>query len=192
MKLPHWAQLALGLAHVIIIWVIAHASPTDLSLPAIAVTVLVAADKAIALFTDSVPTALAARRARLAAVRSMQLLAFAASFAFLVFAFGCQGCTKEQGQTIIPPIVDVSTCIIRTIADDVAAGKTWAQASDDAIAQCLLGHVPTSDAERAKYAPIVEREWSAVEGADAKRGLVPRPIAGRHTLILPAPAPSAP
>jgi hypothetical protein len=169
MKLPHWAQLALGLANIILVWIIAHAAPGDLSLPAGVVTILIAVDKVISLFTDSVPTAMAAKRARLAAARASGLMLIAAAVTLL----GCQGCGGTAGQigtVVIPPIVDVGACVIKVIGVDLSKGETLDQAFADAEAQCLLGH-PPSAAERSANDPTVQKIWGSVVEADEARGL---------------------
>lgn len=165
MKLPHWAQLGLGLAHVIIIWLVANAS--GLYLPAAVVTALVLVDKTIALLTDSVPTAMASRRARLAAVKASGAVLFAAAF-----LLGCQGCSSA-GQVVpvvVPPVVDVAACVIKVVSVDLSKGETLDQAFADAEGQCLLGHAPSS-AERAANDPTVEKIWATVVAAEETQGL---------------------
>jgi ABC-type transport system involved in cytochrome bd biosynthesis fused ATPase/permease subunit len=54
MKLPHWAQVTLGLAVVVVTWVVQQQSAGNLTLPAAAVTVLTTLNTFMGLVSPSV------------------------------------------------------------------------------------------------------------------------------------------
>lgn len=167
MTLPNWAKLALGLALVVITWAMNAAAGGQLVLPAVVMTILTVAKTVIGMLTDGVPTAVAAKRARLAAARASGVLLFVA-----VSALGCQGCgaAGQIGTVVIPPVVDVAGCIIKVIGVDLSKGETLDQAFSDAESQCLLGHAPSAS-ERAANDPAVQKIWGTVVEADEVRGL---------------------
>jgi hypothetical protein len=130
MKLPHWAQLTLGLAVIIITWVMQKQASGDLTLPAIVMTVLVTIKTAIGLLTDGIPTALAAKRARLAAMRAGGLAIFLLAFV------GCSGCSGSQPSQAVNAGVDLAVCVIVTVSADIAANVSWNQCVADAVSKC--------------------------------------------------------
>lgn len=98
MKLPHWAQILLGLAVVVITWVMQQNSSGALVLPAVAVTVLTVVKTTIGLLSDSMKTS-AARAA--GAVITMLVLAF----------FSVRVLTACFGPGAVVPTVDFAACV---------------------------------------------------------------------------------
>jgi len=165
MKLPHWAQLVLALAVVVITWVMQQAAAGQLVLPAIAITVLTIVKTAIGMLTDSVPTGMAQKRAARLAAGSLSALVLLVLFAFA--AVGCSGCGASLNPAVVGPSVDLGVCVIESVATDVAAGKPWSVCVTDAVANCGADAVSVS------------KIWDAHVAAEVKEGIVPKPIAGR-------------
>jgi hypothetical protein len=152
MKLPHWAQLALGLAHVIIVWLIAQNASGNLTLAATVVTLLVVVDKTIALLTDSVPSALAAKRARLAAVK------ISGVFLLLVGASGCTPSTGGQVVTTIPPAVALVECVYQHVDGCIQAHTPWPA--------CTLQTAEACGTD----VPTIVSIWASKRAAEAREG----------------------
>lgn len=136
MKLPHWAQLALALAVVVITWVMNANASGQLVLPALLVTILTIAKTAIGMLTDSVPTAMAA--ARRAAGRTL-------SVGLVLIGLGAlteeeTGCSAAQKSAAVVDGGALAACILGSVSSDIAAGKcsgaNWPICVQDAAVKC--------------------------------------------------------
>jgi hypothetical protein len=170
MKLPHWAQLVLAFLIVAITWVMNEQASGQLVVPSVVMTILTVVKTVIGMLTDSVPSALAARRAGLAAAAKASTAMLVVGAALLLGCQGCGGAAGQVGTVVIPPVVDLAACVIKAIGVDLSKGETLDQAFADAESQCLLGHAP-STAERATNDPTVEKIWASVVAAEETQGL---------------------
>jgi len=107
MRLPHWLQLALAFLGVAITWVIQQTTAGNLTLPAVAITVLTALNTTIGLFTDSVQGASDAKRGLAAAGKALVVLA-------LLGLVGASqtACTPAQSATIKVDFAKVEQVIL--------------------------------------------------------------------------------
>lgn len=157
MTLPNWAKLALGLALVIIVWIMNAQASGQLVLPAVVMTILTVAKTVIGLLTDGVPTAGAAKRARRAAMHSVALLAFAAALALVA----CQGCTPSQrGQVVstVGPAVNLVECVYQHVDGCIQAHTPWTTCT-----------VQTAEACGTDAASVVSI-WASKRAAEAREG----------------------
>lgn len=111
MKLPHWAQLLLGLVVVLITWVMQHVASGDLVLPAVAITILTVVKTAVGILSDS-PSTMAKLKMASAVTRVLglwcMLLLTVAAFALL--AACSSGCHSTD-----PPLQIVAECGVADI-----------------------------------------------------------------------------
>lgn len=158
--------MVLALAVVVITWVMQQAASGQLVLPAIAITVLTIVKTAIGMFTDSVPTGMAQKRALRAAAAAKFGTMLVLMAVFVLGAIGCSGCGAVN-PAVVGPSIDLGVCVIQSVATDVAAGKSWGVCVSDAVANCGAD------------ALSVSKIWDAHVAAEVKEGVVPKPIAGR-------------
>lgn len=135
MKLPHYAQLLLGLLVVVITWVMQQASSGALVLPAIAITVLTIVKTAIGMLTDSPSTMAKLKAASLVTKTLVCWLGIAAGCFFLGTILACQACSPPT-PAVIAPTVDTVLCILTTYATDEAGGMQPIAIIADVGAKC--------------------------------------------------------
>jgi hypothetical protein len=133
MKLPHWAQLLLGLAVVIITWVMQQNSSGALVLPAVAVTVLTIVKTTIGLMSDSMKTS-AARAA------GEVIVGIAAAFLFLRCLSAC------FGPSAVVPTLSFVECVAADAVEDKPIATIVTDCGQD-VPAVIAAIVTSSDAK---------------------------------------------
>lgn len=119
MKLPHWAQLVLGLAVVVITWIMAQNASGQLVLPAILVTVLTIVKTTIGMLTDSVSTS----SARTTGGRAVAIA--------LWLTVGIFGARTLTACALAAKAAPSGAALLACIVDDAAKGDGIAQIAED-------------------------------------------------------------
>lgn len=157
MTLPNWAKLVLGLALVVVMWVMNQITSGALVVPATVGTALAVLKTVLSMLTDGVPTANAMKRARRAAMHSVALLAFTGALVLVA----CQGCTpSQQGQVVstVGPSVSLVECVYQHVDGCIQAHTPWTTCT-----------VQTAEACGTDAASVVSI-WASKKAAEAREG----------------------
>lgn len=160
MKLPHWAYLVLALTSLVVGQLLAWQQSGTVALAGWIVTALAALKVPLALFTDSVQTSAASKRALAAASSRAAGLALFALAALPIVA--CSGCSGAQQQNAVNAGVSLAACVLATVSEDVAAGRPWSTCVADAVSQCGADAV------------TVATVWADHVHAEVVEGFVPK------------------
>lgn len=131
LKLPHWAQMLIALAAVVVTWIMQQSAAGTLVLPAVAMTALVVLNTIIGILSPSAKPSVNASAVKAAAATTILLLALGA---------GIVTTQTACAQPVLPTIVKVE----QVVEADLAAGVSDSQLASDVCK--ALGGSATTDA----------------------------------------------
>lgn len=121
LKLPHWAQILLGLATVVLAWVMQQESSGALVLPAAAVTAITLVKTLVGVFSSSASPATNIVAGKMAA-RKLAGIA-GATLALCVILGGslaCQACSPATISKVETVSIDSTVCVLNHFSDPPA------------------------------------------------------------------------
>ena len=161
MKLPHWAQLVLGLLVVVIAWVMNQTASGALVLPAAVLTLLTIVKTVIGIMSDAAGVPSQAEKRGFAPFKLVLALAAAGC----LFAGGVAITACPPGATVPPTVVDTGACVLDVVSKDMLAGMAFPQAVEDAAIKCFGG-------ASAENVAKVQSLWAShLAASDRMRGL---------------------
>ena len=139
MKLPHWVLVALSGLSVVVAWMMQEQKSGSLTLPAIGITLLTAANLIVGLLAPSIRSAglpVMAKRG-FAQTRLLMGLTGAAAGGVILSGGGCVNGKLPPGT--VPDVnagVQLALCVINGYAADTQAGMSAAAITLDLVAKC--------------------------------------------------------
>lgn len=146
MNKTNWLKLALGLASVIVVWIMNQQANGTLVLPSSVATVLLIVKTVLGQLTDGVPTVQAKRMAMKAAAKTASVLALVACFIvpislpvgvvvapMAVAEVACSAAQSTAAQSAVPALVD---CVYKQVDGCIQAKTPWLTCTEQTAVAC--------------------------------------------------------